>query len=124
MTLLDQLCDLLGPPRTELTIERSISFLLFEIKRVFVYNSTIFKLTDLFILYFFIQNVHANKKVFKKKGYKIMYKVSNCDRKSQLSEILIFIHSYIYSTTKHEILQITNHNLQCRFDPPNQGWLF
>ena len=33
----------------ELTRERSIRFLLFEIKRVFVYNSTIFKLTDLFI---------------------------------------------------------------------------
>ena len=28
--------------------------------------------TDLFILYFFIQNVYANKKVFKIKGYKIM----------------------------------------------------
>jgi len=38
----------------ELTRERSIQFLLFEIKRVFVYISTIFKLTDLFILYFFI----------------------------------------------------------------------
>ena len=47
-----------------------------------------FRLTDLFILYFFIQNVHANKKLFKKKGYTIMYKGSNCDRKSQLSEIL------------------------------------
>ena len=46
----------------ELTRERSIRFLLFEIKRVFVYNSTIFKLTDLFTLYFFIQNVYANKK--------------------------------------------------------------
>ena len=45
---------------------RSIRFLLFEIKRVLVYNSTSFKLTDLFILYFFIQNVYANKKVFKK----------------------------------------------------------
>ena len=30
----------------------------------------------------------ANKKVFKKKGYKIMYEGLNCDRKSQLSEIL------------------------------------
>ena len=34
------------------------------------------------------------------------------------------IHSYIYSTTKHEILQISNHNLLCSLDPPNQGWLF
>ena len=33
----------------ELTRERSIRSLLFEIKRVFVYNSTVFKLTDLFI---------------------------------------------------------------------------
>ena len=39
------------------------SVFLFEIKRVFVYNSIIFKLTDLFILYFFIQTVYANKKV-------------------------------------------------------------
>ena len=34
------------------------------------------------------------------------------------------IHSYIYSTTKHEILQISNHYLLCSLDPPNQGWLF
>jgi len=53
-----------------------------------VYNSTLFKLTDLFILYFFIQNVYANKKLFQKKGYKVMYKGSNCDQKSQHSEIL------------------------------------
>ena len=36
----------------------------------------------------FIPNVYANKKLFKKKRYKIMYKGSNCDQKSQLSEIL------------------------------------
>ena len=36
----------------ELTRVRNILFLFFEIKRAFVYNSTIFKLTDLFILYF------------------------------------------------------------------------
>ena len=48
-----------------LTRVRSIWFLLFKI---LVYNSTIFKLTDLFILYYFIQNVYADKKVFKKKG--------------------------------------------------------
>ena len=47
-----------------------------------------FKLIDLSILYFFIQNIYAYKKVFKKKGYTIMYNGSNCDRKSQLSEIL------------------------------------
>ena len=67
---------------------RSIRFLLFEIKRVFVYNSTIFKLTDLFLLYFFIQNVYADKKEFEKKRPTIMYNGSNCDQKSQLSEIL------------------------------------
>ena len=33
-------------------------------------------------------------------------------------------YSYIYSTTKHEILQISNHNLLCSLDPPNQGCLF
>ena len=62
------------------TIHRTNAF---EIKRVFVYNSTSFKLTDLFIFYFFIQNVNADKN-----GYKIMYNGSNCDRKSQFSEKL------------------------------------
>jgi len=65
-------CSFSAKVHPELTRERSIRFLLFEIKRVFVYISTIFKLTDLFILYFFIQNVYANKKIFKIKGYKIM----------------------------------------------------
>ena len=36
----------------------------------------------------------------------------------------ISFHSYFYSTTKHKILQISNHNLLCSLDPPNQGWLF
>ena len=36
--------------------------------------------------------------------------------------VFIFI-SYFYSTTKHEILQISNHNLLCSLDPPNQGRL-
>ena len=44
--------------------------------------------TDLFILYIFIQNAYANKKVFYKKGQQIMFNGSNCDRKSQLSGIL------------------------------------
>ena len=39
-------------------------------------------------------------------------------------EFLIFINSYFYSTTKHEILQISIHNLLCSLDLPNQGWLF
>ena len=80
--------SILSVVHPELTRVRNILFLFFEIKRAFVYISTIFKLTDLFILYFFIQNVYANKKWIKKKGYKVMYKGSNCDRKSQLSEIL------------------------------------
>ena len=33
-------------------------------------------------------------------------------------------YSYFYSTTKHEIIQIKNHNLLCSLDPPNQSWLF
>ena len=45
---------------------RSIRFLLFEIKRVLFYDSTIFKLTNLFILYLFIKSVYADKKLFKK----------------------------------------------------------
>ena len=68
---------------------RSIWFLLFEIKRILVYNLTTFKLTGSFISYFFIQSAYADKKVFKKKGRKMIYKVSNCDRKSQLSKPLI-----------------------------------
>ena len=40
----------------------------------------------LFII-FFIQNVYTDKKVLKK-GLKIMHNGSNCDRKSQLSDIL------------------------------------
>ena len=47
---------------------RSIRFHLFEIKRVLVYNSTILKLTDWFILYFFIQNVYAEKNYLRKKA--------------------------------------------------------
>ena len=53
---------------TGLTRVSSIRFLLFEIKRVLVFNSIIIYFTDLFILYIFIQNAFANKKVFKKKG--------------------------------------------------------
>ena len=40
----------------------SIQFLIFEIKRVLVFHSTIYQLTDLFILYFFIHNEYADKK--------------------------------------------------------------
>ena len=47
-----------------LTRVSSIRFLLFEIKRVLVYNSTTFYLTDLFNLYFFIQNAYGEKKAF------------------------------------------------------------
>ena len=35
----------------------------------------------------------------------------------------IFIHIF-NSTTKHEIIQIKNHNLLCSLDPPNQSRLF
>jgi len=52
--------------------ERSIRFLLFEIKRAFVYNSTVFKLTDLFILIHFHSKCICQQKIFKIKGYKIM----------------------------------------------------
>ena len=46
-------------------------------------------------------------------------------QKLQYLEIHVKIelfHSYIYSTTKHEILQISNHNLLCSLDPSNQSW--
>ena len=65
-----------------------IRFLLFEIKRVLVYNSTIFYFTDLFILCIFIQNAYADKKLLKEKGLQIMFNGSNFDCKSQLSGIL------------------------------------
>jgi len=42
---------------------------------------------DLFI-YTFAFNMYMPTKTHFKKGYKIMYNGSNCDRKSQLSEIL------------------------------------
>ena len=45
----------------KLTRVRIIWFLLFEIKRVLVYDSTIFKLC------YFIQNVYTDKKVNKEK---------------------------------------------------------
>ena len=51
-----------------LTRVRSIRFLLFEIKRILVYNSTIFYLTDLSIQYFFIQNAYADKKYPRQKA--------------------------------------------------------
>ena len=35
-----------------------------------------------------------------------------------------YFHSYFYLTTKHEILQISNHSVLCSLDPLNQGWLF
>ena len=60
----------------------SIRFLLFEIKRVLVFNSTILKLKDLFTPFFFIQNAYADKNAKKN-----MFNESNCDRKSQLSGI-------------------------------------
>ena len=59
-----------GIGHTKLTKERSIWFIWFEIKSVFVFYSTIFKLTDLFMLYLFIQNVHANKKLIRTKAIK------------------------------------------------------
>ena len=62
----------------------SVSFL-FEIKRVLVYNLKIF--TDLFILYFFVRNVYADKKVFLKRQ-KVMHNGSTCELKFKFSEIL------------------------------------
>ena len=72
------------PTHTGLTRVSSIQFLLFEIKRVLVFNSIIFYFTDLFILYIFLKIYMPTKKHF----IKIMFNGSNCDRKSQLSGIL------------------------------------
>ena len=78
----------MDPCHTGLTRVSSIQFLIFEIKRVLVYNSIIIYFTDLFMLYIFIQNAYVNKKVLKKKGEQIMFNGSNCDRKSQFPGIL------------------------------------
>ena len=42
----------------------------------------------------------------------------------KIDQVENYIFSYFYSTTKHEILQISNHNLLCSLDPPNQSRLF
>ena len=51
-----------------LTRVRSIRFLLFEIKHILVYNSTIFFLIDLSFQYFFIQNAYDDKKYPRQKA--------------------------------------------------------
>ena len=56
----------------ELTREREAFGFFYLKSNMFSSITQVFRLTDLFILYFFIQNVYANKKVFKIKGYKIM----------------------------------------------------
>ena len=70
-----------------LTRVSSIRFLLFEIKRVLVYNSTILKLTDLFILFFFIQNAYDDK---------IVFMMKKCKKKICLmSQIVSESHSFL-----------------------------
>ena len=67
---------------------RSIQFHLFEIKRVLVYKSTIFKLTDLLFYTFSLKIIMTTKKYLRKNAKIIMCNWSNCDQKSQLSDIL------------------------------------
>ena len=43
-----------------------------------------------------------------------------CASRDQKSNFI----SYFYSTTNHDILKISNHNLLCSLDPPNQSKLF
>ena len=63
-----------------LTRVNSIWFLLFEIKRVLVYNSTIQKLTDFFIPYTFSFQIYMpSKKCSGKEAIKNMFNGSNCD---------------------------------------------
>ena len=70
---------------TGLTRVSSIRFLLFEIKRVLVFNSIIIFFTDLFVLYIFIQNAYVNKKVCKKKTNKLCL----------MGQIVIESHSFL-----------------------------
>ena len=66
-------------------------FLFFEIKRVLVYNSTLFKLTDLFILYYFVQNVYMpTKKYLRKKAKQLCI----------MGEIVIESHSFLKILTE------------------------
>ena len=69
-------------PTVGVTRVRSIAFF-FEIKRFLVYNSTILKLTYFYAILFTSKRI-CRQKEFRKK----VKKRSNCDRKSQLSEIL------------------------------------
>ena len=72
-----------------LTRVRGIRFLLFEIIRVLVYILTIFKLTDLFVIYFLLKVYMPAKKYLRKKAEKLcLIGRRNCDGKSQLSGIL------------------------------------
>ena len=72
------------PPHPELTRERWIRFLLFEIKCILVYNSTLFNRRGLSALYFLFQSVYVNKKVYKEDKIFMLDK-SNCVRKAQLN---------------------------------------
>jgi len=71
----------------ELTRERSIRFLLFEIK---LFSSITQQSLDLQICLFvtFSFKMYIPTKTFKIKGYKIMLKGPNSDRKSQFSQTL------------------------------------
>ena len=69
-----------------LTRVKCIRFLLFEIKRVLIYNLTIFKLTDLFIYILSLKMYMPSNKYFK--DWKVMYNGSTCERKFELYEIL------------------------------------
>ena len=62
--------------------------------------------------------------ILKEKNSKIflIHRGKNISLKSGIQFFHIF--SYFYSTTKHEIIQIKNHNLLCSLNPPNQTWLF
>ena len=41
-----------------------------------------------------------------------------------ISDFFYCFYYYFYSATKHEIIQIKNHNLLCSLDPPNQSRMF
>ena len=71
----------MGLPHTGLTRVSSIRFLLFEIKRVLVYNSTIIYFTDLFILYMHM----PTKKYLRKKAKKLCL----------MGQIVIESHSFL-----------------------------
>jgi len=96
----------------------AFSFFLFEIKRVLVYNPKIFKITDLFILYFLFKMYLPKKQYLRKKAKNYVWWVQYCDLKSQLSEILR------EPLNPREPGQLSGCRFETHFIVPGGSWTF